>query len=52
MIRMTFGLGGLTCKAKRRNTPRGTGTFQKKARTSFDATIKFTFDFLWAIEAL
>jgi hypothetical protein len=52
MIRATFGLGGLTSKTERRDTTRSTCALRKETRTSFDASIEFALDFLWAIEAL
>jgi hypothetical protein len=52
MVWATLGLGSLTCKKERWNSTRSTSTFRKKARTSFDASIKFALDFLGAIEAL
>jgi hypothetical protein len=52
MIRATFGLGSLTSKTERRDTTRSTCTLWEEARTSFDASIKFTLDFLWAIKVL
>jgi hypothetical protein len=52
MIGTAFSFGGLACKTKRRDAARGSGAFRKEARTSFNASVEFALDFLWAIKAL